>query len=157
MIELQNITKYYPTEHGKKYIFRDLSVVFPGGHSIGLMGRNGAGKSTLLRILGGIEAPDEGRVVCDESISWPVGLGGGFQGSLSARDNVRFVCRVFGAGKQETDRIIKYVEDSRNMEKDAVVAGFWRVDFAPPDCLVVFFMSLLKAKIRSCLYIRHKI
>lgn len=111
MIELQNITKYYPTEHGKKYIFRDLSVVFPGGHSIGLMGRNGAGKSTLLRILGGIEAPDEGRVVCDESISWPVGLGGGFQGSLSARDNVRFVCRVFGAGKAETERIIKYVED----------------------------------------------
>jgi capsular polysaccharide transport system ATP-binding protein len=111
MIELRNITKYYPTDHGKKYIFRDLNVVFPGGSSIGLMGRNGAGKSTLLRILGGIEAPDFGEVVCDESISWPVGLSGGFQGSLSARDNVRFVCRVFGASKAETERIINYVED----------------------------------------------
>ncbi len=111
MIELRNLTKYYPTEHGKKYIFRDLNVTFPGGHSIGLLGRNGAGKSTLLRILGGIEAPDSGEVVCDESISWPVGLSGGFQGSLSARDNVRFVCRVFGAHGSEMDRIVQYVED----------------------------------------------
>ena len=111
MIELRNLTKYYPTEHGKKYVFKNLNVTFPGGHSIGLLGRNGAGKSTLLRILGGIEAPDAGEVVCDESISWPVGLSGGFQGSLSARDNVRFVCRVFGAYGAEMDRIVKYVED----------------------------------------------
>jgi len=111
MIELRNLTKYYPTERGRKFVFRDLNVTFPGGHSIGVLGRNGAGKSTLLRILGGIEAPDHGEVVCDESISWPVGLSGGFQGSLSARDNVRFVCRVFGAYGEEMDRIIKYVED----------------------------------------------
>jgi capsular polysaccharide transport system ATP-binding protein len=111
MIELRNLTKYYPTDRGRKYVFRDLNVIFPGGHSIGVLGRNGAGKSTLLRILGGIEAPDEGEVLCDESISWPVGLSGGFQGSLSARDNVRFVCRVFGAYDEEMERIIKYVED----------------------------------------------
>jgi len=111
MIELRNLTKYYPTERGRKYVFRNLNVTFPGGHSIGVLGRNGAGKSTLLRILGGIEAPDTGQVICDESISWPVGLSGGFQGSLTARDNVRFVCRVFGAYGDEMERIIKYVED----------------------------------------------
>ena len=111
MIELRNLTKYYPTEHGRKYVFRNLSVTFPGGHSIGVVGRNGAGKSTLLRILGGLEPPDSGEVVCDESISWPVGLSGGFQGSLSARDNVRFVCRIFGAHGHEMERIIKFVED----------------------------------------------
>jgi len=111
MIELRNLTKYYPTERGRKYVFRDLNVTFPGGHSIGVLGRNGAGKSTMLRILGGLEAPDAGEVICDESISWPVGLAGGFQGSLSARDNVRFVCRVFGASGAEQERIISYVED----------------------------------------------
>src|SRR6185503_17881280 len=111
MIELRNLTKYYPTERGRKYVFRNLNVTFPGGHSIGVLGRNGAGKSTLLRILGGIEAPDTGQVICDESISWPFGLSGGFQGSLSARDNVRFVCRIFGAYGEEMERIIKYVED----------------------------------------------
>jgi capsular polysaccharide transport system ATP-binding protein len=42
MIELRNLTKYYPTERGRKYVFRDLNVTFPGGHSIGVMGRNGA-------------------------------------------------------------------------------------------------------------------
>ena len=111
MIELRNLTKYYPTDRGRKYVFRDLNIVLPGGHSIGVMGRNGAGKSTLLRILGGIEAPDNGEVICDETISWPVGLSSGMQGSISARDNVRFVCRVFGAHGEEMKRIIQYVED----------------------------------------------
>ena len=87
MIELQAVTKYYPTPHGRKYVFRDLSFRFPSGASIGVLGPNGAGKSTLLRMLGGIESPNRGRIVSDELISWPVGLSGGFQGSLSGRDN----------------------------------------------------------------------
>lgn len=97
MIELRHVTKSYPTQHGRRYVFRDLSFRFPDDASIGLIGPNGAGKSTLMRLLGGIDAPDSGRVVSDVNISWPVGLSGGMQGSLSGRDNVRFVCRVYGA------------------------------------------------------------
>ena len=43
MIELRNLTKYYPTERGRKYVFRDLNVTFPGGHSIGQPAREVAG------------------------------------------------------------------------------------------------------------------
>jgi capsular polysaccharide transport system ATP-binding protein len=49
-------------------------------------------------------------VITDQSISWPVALGGGFQGSLSARDNVRFVCRIMGATGPAMKEKIAYVE-----------------------------------------------
>lgn len=110
MIELRNVTKSYPTPHGRRYVFRELNFQFPEGASIGLIGPNGAGKSTLMRLLGGIDAPDSGRVVSDARISWPVGLTGGIQSTLSGRDNVRFVCRVYGATGRAMRKTIAAVE-----------------------------------------------
>ncbi|MCW7538937.1 ABC transporter ATP-binding protein [Aquabacterium sp. A7-Y] len=111
MIELESVTKSYPTPHGRRYVFRDLSFSFPEGASIGLIGPNGAGKSTLMRLLGGIDSPDSGSVRTDANISWPVGLAGGFQGSLTGRDNVRFVCRIYGASGPAMREKVRYVED----------------------------------------------
>jgi capsular polysaccharide transport system ATP-binding protein len=111
MIELRELTKSYPTRQGRRYVFRDLSFVFPAGASIGLIGRNGAGKSTLLRLLGGIDFPDRGAVVTDARISWPVGLAGGFQATLTARENVQFVCRVHGAYGAELREKVRFVQD----------------------------------------------
>lgn len=111
MIELQHLTKSYPTPHGRRYVFRDLSFTFPEGANVGLIGPNGAGKSTLMRLIGGIDAPDSGRVVSRASISWPVGLSGGFQGSLTGRDNVQFVCRLYGASGEALREKVRYVQD----------------------------------------------
>jgi capsular polysaccharide transport system ATP-binding protein len=110
MIELRHVTKSYPTLHGRRYVFRDLNFRFPDDASIGLIGPNGAGKSTLMRLLGGIDAPDSGRVITDANISWPVGLSGGMQTTLTGRDNVRFVCRVYGATGQTMRRKMAAVE-----------------------------------------------
>lgn len=96
MIELQSLTKSFRTRSGRRYVFRDLSFTFPPRTNIGLIGRNGAGKSTLMRLLGGIDQPDHGRIVTDCSLSWPVGLTGGFVTKLTARENVRFVCSIQG-------------------------------------------------------------
>ncbi|MDR1976546.1 MAG: ABC transporter ATP-binding protein [Campylobacteraceae bacterium] len=111
MIRLENLTKSYPLENGRYYVFKELSFEFPEGANIGLIGPNGAGKSTLMNILGGTDIPDHGRVITDKSISWPVGLGGGLQGSLSARDNVKFVSRVYGFIGDEMREKVKYVEE----------------------------------------------
>ncbi|MFZ2652306.1 MAG: ABC transporter ATP-binding protein [Burkholderiaceae bacterium] len=97
MIELRSLTKSYATPHGRRYVFRELSFCFPEQANVGLIGPNGAGKSTLMRLIAGIDNPDSGSIVTDRSVSWPVGLSGGFQGSLSGRDNVQFVCRLYGA------------------------------------------------------------
>lgn len=117
MIVLENLTKSYPLKHGRHFVFKNLSFTFPEGSSIAILGQNGAGKSTLMRILGGVDAPDSGRVITDKTISWPVGLAGGFQGSLSARDNIKFVCRVYGYTGEAMRQKIAYVEEFAEIGK----------------------------------------
>lgn len=111
MFELRNVTKSYLTPNGRRYVFRNLSMAIPPGKNIGLIGRNGAGKSTLMRLLGGADVPDSGTIVTDRSISWPVGLTGGFQGSMSGRDNIKFICRVYGATGEAMRDKIRYVQE----------------------------------------------
>lgn len=111
MFTLDKVTKSYLTTKGRRYIFRNLSIVIPPEKNIGLIGKNGAGKSTLMRLLSGVDSPDSGVIRTDKSISWPVGQSGGFQGSMSARDNVKFVCRVYGYVGSEMRDKIRYVEE----------------------------------------------
>jgi capsular polysaccharide transport system ATP-binding protein len=111
MLQLRELTKWYPTPHGRSYVFRDLDFTFPHDANIGLIGRNGAGKSTLMRLISGTEAPNAGQVVCDARIYWPVGLAGGFQGSLTARENAQFVCRVYGTSSKAMRQVVDFVED----------------------------------------------
>ena len=103
------MTKSYLTPKGRRYIFRNISLSIPPGKNIGLIGRNGAGKSTLMRLLGRADIPDSGTIESDQSISWPVGLAGGFQGSMTGRENIKFVCRIYGAVGELMREKIAYV------------------------------------------------
>ena len=112
MIELKNLTKSYVLKGKKIEVFKNLNCTIETGVSTALLGRNGAGKSTLLRIIGGIDRPDSGEVISDRTISWPVGLVGGFQGSLSARENVTFVSKVYYGNNEElTNKVVNNVEE----------------------------------------------
>ena len=112
MIEVKNLTKSYLFKGKKSYVFKDLNFKIETGESVALLGRNGAGKSTLLQILGGIDRPDSGTIKTDRTISWPVGLVGGFQGSLTARENVTFVCKIYAGNKKEdiNEKVSKVME-----------------------------------------------
>lgn len=111
MIELYNVTKYYKTANRKKYILKNVTKTIPGGVNVGILGRNGAGKSTLLRMLGGIDFPNEGIIMSPNSFSWPMGLTGGFQGSMTGRQNVKFVCRIYGKSNYEIEQSIEFVRE----------------------------------------------
>lgn len=110
MIRIENLTKSYLTSKGRHYVFKNLNIELPSGKNIALIGRNGAGKSTLLRMIGGIDRPDSGEIIADQTISWPVGLAGGFQGSLTGRDNVKFVARLYEK-KERQGSIISFVKE----------------------------------------------
>ena len=111
MIEVKNLTKSYVFKGERITIFKDISFTINKGESVALLGRNGAGKSTLLRILGGIDIQDSGTIKTDCSISWPVGLIGGFQGSLTGRENVVFVSKIFANNNyEEIMKKVEYVE-----------------------------------------------
>lgn len=117
MIELKGLTKSYATPKGRHYVFKNLNAILPENKSVALLGKNGAGKSTLLRIIGGVDYADTGKVVTDKTISWPVALSGGFQGSLTARQNVRFVARLYVNTLEEIEYVVNYVEEFAEIGK----------------------------------------
>ncbi|PMG75681.1 polysaccharide/polyol phosphate ABC transporter ATP-binding protein [Shewanella sp. 10N.286.51.B7] len=96
MIKLHNLTKYYPSELGNQYIFKNIDFTIPSGHNIALLGSNGAGKSTLFRMLAGSEYPNSGSVITDQKLSWPVALATGIHKEMTGRENTRFIGRVNG-------------------------------------------------------------
>ena len=110
MIKVENLYKRYHNHHGSDWVLRDVNIEIPSNVSVGLVGKNGAGKSTLLRLIGGMDSPDRGRIVTNSRISWPIGLSGGFQGSMTGRQNVRFVARIHG-NKDDIDKIVQRVEE----------------------------------------------
>jgi capsular polysaccharide transport system ATP-binding protein len=108
MIRLENVEKAYPTKGGKKVILRQFSGVFEDQQNVGILGHNGAGKSTLFRMLSGAELPDRGRIVRTGKVSWPLGFSGGFHNSLSGRENLRFICQIYGVKYRD---VVEFVED----------------------------------------------
>ena len=109
MIELCEVTKTYPIHHGhaQQTILDRVNLCVRRGEKWGILGRNGAGKSTLIRLISGAERPNNGKIVRNMTVSWPLAFGGAFQGSLTGRDNTRLICRAYGA---DFDRTIAMVE-----------------------------------------------
>jgi capsular polysaccharide transport system ATP-binding protein len=84
------------TYHGAtRPLFTGLSFDLARGGRLAILGRNGQGKSTLIKMLGGVLPETEGRINWRMTSSWPIGFGGGFQGSLSGLDNIRFLSRLY--------------------------------------------------------------
>ena len=108
MVILDHVTKSYRLKGIRKVIFDELTFTFPEGKNIGIMGKNGVGKSTMMRLLAGTEPPDRGRIYRNQKVSWPLGFSGGFNGSMTGIENIRFVSRIYG---QDTDRVIDYVTE----------------------------------------------
>lgn len=108
MLAFNNVSKSYRVKGITKTILTDFSFEFPLNRNVGIMGRNGAGKSTMMRLMAGIEPPDFGRVYRTSRVSWPLGFAGGFNGSMTGIENIRFVSRIYG---QDTERVISYVTE----------------------------------------------
>ena len=101
----------------KHYVLKNASFEIRSNENLGILGPNGAGKSTLLRMIGGAEAPNSGKIITDANVSWPLGVGVGFQNSLSGRQNIQFVCDINGLSKKETKIVIQDVIDFAEIGK----------------------------------------
>lgn len=108
MINVQEVSKVYPTRFGEKLVLDRISFDLAKGEKLGVLGRNGAGKSTLVRLISGAEKPSSGKIQSSMSISWPLAFGGAFQGNLTGVDNVRFISRLY---RQDFEKNLEFVED----------------------------------------------
>lgn len=98
MLEINNVTKsFYTKRRGWSTVLKGIDVRIPREKSLGVLGRNGAGKSTLINLISGMDVPDSGEIKTNGlRLSWPLGGSTGIHGSLTARENLKFVCRIYG-------------------------------------------------------------
>ncbi len=107
MIRLIHVTKAFYNAGVETRVADDISLSFPTGKVVALLGRNGAGKSSLLHMMAGTMRPSTGEVLIEGQVSLPVGFAGGFHGDLAGLQNTRFVARIYGV---DSDQLAEFVE-----------------------------------------------
>jgi putative ABC transport system ATP-binding protein len=65
MIELKNVTKIVRSGTEDLTILDNVSLVFPDGEFVAVVGASGSGKSTLLGLIAGLDAPTSGTILID--------------------------------------------------------------------------------------------
>lgn len=128
---------------------KDVSFSVKRGEAWGLVGTNGSGKSTLLKLICGILKPYKGRVTVRGSIAPLIELGAGFDGELTATENIYLNGAVLGYSKEFMDahfrEIVDFAElwDFMNMPIKnyssgmAARLGFSIATIVRPDILIV--------------------
>ncbi|MEI6437937.1 MAG: ABC transporter ATP-binding protein [Candidatus Omnitrophota bacterium] len=63
MLIVENISRSYSDTLKRVDVLKAVSLSVSAGESVAVVGPSGAGKSTLLHIIGGLDRPDQGRVM----------------------------------------------------------------------------------------------
>ena len=103
-----DVVKDFTTEHGPRRVLDGINFRVEAGQRMAVLGCNGAGKSTLIKVLAGLLRPTSGFVHRGLYMSWPLALGGGFEGEMTGYDNMRFISRIYGAPFRE---MLEFVTD----------------------------------------------
>lgn len=109
MIEFRNVSKSYWTGERRKVILDRASFVVRPGNSLGILAPNGTGKTTLINMMAGLEQPDEGEIIRQSRISFPLGFMGGIVNKLSAMENCRFIARLYGKDPDYLEAFCRWV------------------------------------------------
>ena len=70
VIQATGISRGFRQGPKRVQVLKDVNLQVPAGTSMAIVGASGAGKSTLLHILGGLDKPDEGKVMVDGQSLW---------------------------------------------------------------------------------------
>lgn len=117
-VDVVEVSKIFEGDHGSHRALDRVSFRIRAGERMGILGANGSGKSTLIKILSGLLLPTTGVVRRGLKLSWPLALGGGFEGQLTGYDNVRFLSGLYELPFKET---FDYVSDFSELGKHMYV------------------------------------
>mgnify|MGYP000146159829 FL=1 len=120
VIKVQNVSLEYPRHRHLLSIFtskmrkqknnfqalENINIEIKKGEVIGIIGNNGCGKSTLLRIISGIIPPDSGECLVAGNISLLAGLGTGFSGHQTGRENAMLYGSILGYSESQMVEIL---------------------------------------------------
>jgi ABC-type polysaccharide/polyol phosphate transport system ATPase subunit len=98
-------------------VLADVSFEVAQGEFFGVLGPNGTGKSTLLKIIAGIYQPDGGIVRVNGLLSPFLELGVGFNGELTARDNIKINGTLLGLTRRQLDQRFDAIVEFSELER----------------------------------------
>ncbi|MCP3970013.1 MAG: ATP-binding cassette domain-containing protein [Rhodobacteraceae bacterium] len=96
MLRFENVSKSFWTGQQRKVILDRVSFDVEPGNSLGILAPNGTGKTTLVNMMAGLEKPDEGVIRRNCRVSFPLGFMGGVVTKHTARENARYIARLYG-------------------------------------------------------------
>ena len=99
ILEMYNVSKTYDD----LAVLRDFDYVFQRGERIGLIGKNGVGKSTFLDLITRNIAPDSGKIIVGETVTFGYYRQEGiqFDESKTVIDAIRDIAEVLHYGKDQ--------------------------------------------------------
>ena len=95
MLEFSDVSKSFWTGTQRKVILDRASFRVEQGQSLGILAPNGTGKTTIINMMAGLEKPDEGTITRTSRISFPLGFMGGVVSRHTARENARYIVRLY--------------------------------------------------------------
>lgn len=118
-VRVENLTKTYRIYHSSVaralapfrrtdpakpfHALKDVTVDFPKGEVIAVLGKNGSGKSTLLKMIAGVTTPTSGRITVTGRVSAMLELTSGFDPELTGLDNIYLRALALGIPRDETE------------------------------------------------------
>lgn len=117
---IDNLKEYFVKLVKRQLMFKeflaldDVSFKVRKGESWGIIGTNGSGKSTMLKMICGILKPYKGTVETYGTLAPLIELGAGFDGDLTARENIYLNGAVLGFDEkfmdEHFDEIVDFAE-----------------------------------------------
>jgi len=120
---IENIKEYMVKLLTRSLMFQEhlalqhISFQVQKGEAWGIVGVNGSGKSTLLKLICGILKPYNGSLEVNGTIAPLIELGAGFDGELTARENIYMNGAILGHSKQVMNKYFKEIVDFAELEE----------------------------------------
>ncbi|MES2667562.1 MAG: ATP-binding cassette domain-containing protein [Pseudomonadota bacterium] len=111
MIEFESVSKSFWTGRTRKVILDRASFRVEVGNSVGILASNGTGKTTIINMMAGLEKPDEGKIHRSSRISFPLGFMGGVISKHSAKENARYIARLYGLDPDYVESFCRWLCD----------------------------------------------
>jgi capsular polysaccharide transport system ATP-binding protein len=111
MLEFQGVSKSFWTGQQRKVILDQASFRVDIGHSLGILAPNGTGKTTIINMMAGLEKPDEGKIVRGCRISFPLGFMGGIVPKHTAKENARYIARLYSLDPDYVEAFCRWMTD----------------------------------------------
>ena len=109
MLECNNVSKSFWTGRTRKVILDRANFRVDLGQSVGILAPNGTGKTTIINMMAGLEKPDEGQIIRNARIYFPLGFMGGVVNKHTGTENARYIARLYGLDPDYVEAFCRYL------------------------------------------------